>query len=355
MVSGFHWSDEAIARLCYFWRPDEPLAIPSTIIHYLNNRNSDPALSRFMQQSRIASPLWHCFAKTLWEGSLSFDEKCSSEQLLTALWTLAFLDNRLHTASHHMLNILDAISTIEPSHISVAVVALVKHQIMRGIQGLYLEVNNSETETAATELTKSVRAILLPDSAISSTEGIDLRSLMKNRIGDARIRILSEVLEHSTSFPLPHRVIDTVRIIAEDVPKDPVQDTYQIRLVTAIDAIFASSSAPELMHTIILSNLWDSYSYAEMHSGGLWWLDNPLARQTLKDIFLKYDKTITSPQPESSTVHRRLCAVIRGLDIWHHDVQHRSENAANEQGSSVQPASLRTHTGIAHPSTSQVS
>jgi hypothetical protein len=206
---------------------------------------------------------------------------------------------------------------------------------MRGIQGLYLEVNNSETEAAATELTKSVSAILLPDSAISSTESIDLRSLMKNRIGDARIRVLAEVLEHSTSFPLPHRVIDTVRTIAEDVPKYPVQDTYQIRLVTAIDAIFASGSAPELMHTIILSNLWDSY--AEMHSGGLWWLDDPLARQTSKDTFLKYDKTITSPQPGLSTVHRRLCAVIRGLDIWHRDIRHRSENAANEQESSVQP------------------
>jgi hypothetical protein len=343
MTSDFNWNDAAIAELCSFWRPDEAITIPSCLVDYVNHRNSDAALTRFMQRSRVTPYLWFCFTKTLSDGTSSssvrdFGRPSFSDESLTALWSLAFLDNclRLRTTSLHMLNILDTISKAEPSPISVSVVALVKHRIL---WTLYLALKNSDTKAVAMELAESLEDALFPAPAISSMEDIRAPSLMKTRIGEARIRVLADLLEHSASFPLPYRLVDAVGIITQRIPRDSVQNTDQIRLATAIEAIFASGDTPELMHTIILSSLWDSYT--EMHSSGLCqWLDDPIARQTLKDTFTKYVRTITPSQLESSTVHRRLGAIIRGLDIQHRDVRYSSGNA---QGPSVSQA----HTGAA--------
>jgi hypothetical protein len=63
MTSDFNWNDAAIAELCSFWRPDEAITIPSCLVDYVNHCNSDAALARFMQRSRVTPYLWFASQK----------------------------------------------------------------------------------------------------------------------------------------------------------------------------------------------------------------------------------------------------------------------------------------------------
>jgi hypothetical protein len=312
-ASGFNWKDTAIAELCSFWRPENPVTIPSCIIHYINHRNSDAALKHFARRSRIMPYLWSCFPKTLSQGaSLCFNEdlkqRSSSEDLLTSLWAMAFFDDSLHLKSAPLYeDLIEAISVSEFPHISVSATALIKYRIL---QALHLKLDDSSLALAM-ELINSLNLLFPADTAILPLKAQPSLSAMQHRIGEAKLHVLAEFLQHCSSNTLPYKAVETVGVIAEGMPLGPVHKTHQIRLATGIEAVFASNSSTDLMNTIISSSLLE---IAELQP--YWvdpWLDDPLARQKLRLAFEKYEQVLATSNPDACPNRTRLRAIVDKL------------------------------------------
>ncbi|KAJ6592774.1 hypothetical protein B0H19DRAFT_1365127 [Mycena capillaripes] len=304
---GFHWNDTAIAELCSFWRPDNPEVIPSCIIYYMNHRGSDAALTHFARRSRITPYLWACFPKTLAQGaSLSYNEnlgeRSSSEELVTSIWALALVDDFLHLKHAALFeSLLDIIPTAGSLRSSVSAVALIKYRILRA---LYSKLKDPNTQTRAMELVDSFQSSLFPtETAILDPETERAPVLMEQRIGEAMIHLLADFIGRCYPTSLPYKAVETVRAMTQAVPMGLVHKAHQIRLATAIEGAFTPNTSSDLMNAIISSNflnIRDIPSYRD------WWLNDPVARETLRLAFMSYEEVLKSSGPDASSLRIRL-------------------------------------------------
>ncbi|KAJ7870239.1 hypothetical protein B0H13DRAFT_1896295 [Mycena leptocephala] len=49
------------------------------------------------------------------------------------------------------------------------------------------------------------------------------------------------------------------------------------------------------------------------------WLENPDARQKIKDAFTGYQREFTSTTDSSQNILSRLKKILQGIDCWHHE------------------------------------
>jgi hypothetical protein len=300
----FQWIDNIVAELCSFWKPLRPQTIPSAIVYYLTHRNSEAVLKVVLQGSGIMPYLRSAFSSIL-----SIDQHSSSE-LLPSLWVLAISDDfAAREAAQPYREILAVIST-ENSPPAQSTTSLIKTGLLSGLSA-YSRIDSEAVW----------RSILPEDTAIPLSDPLDISALHLNpRITEAKIHVLAEFLEYCTSDELPYEAVATLRTISDTVPGTSIHKAHQIRFTTSIRAIFASARSTDLMKAIVISSPLDTY--AEIPVDGIIaprfpWLDEPIARQALKEAFRNYDEIFTTDNPESPPIRTRMRAILEGLDAWH--------------------------------------
>ncbi|KAJ7669071.1 hypothetical protein B0H17DRAFT_1142222 [Mycena rosella] len=95
VVKSSGWIDTIIAELYDWWTPNqtrEPTPLPPAIIHYLNNRISDDAVSQFI--SRTGPKTWSAFPITLSPVSQGVDPRVPTGEALAVLWRILSLERR---------------------------------------------------------------------------------------------------------------------------------------------------------------------------------------------------------------------------------------------------------------------
>ncbi|KAJ7892648.1 hypothetical protein B0H13DRAFT_2038131 [Mycena leptocephala] len=293
----FQWSDNIVAELCSFWKPLNPQTIPSAIVYYLTHRNSEAVLKLVLQGSGIMPYLRSAFSCIL-----SIDQN-SSSTLLPSLWALAISDDfEAREAAQPYREILAVISK-ENSPFAQSTTALIKTGLLSGLS-TYSRIDSEAVW----------HAIFPEDTRIPLSDPSDLSVLRLNtQITEAKMHVLVEFLEYCTSDELPYEAVATFRKISDTVPEKSIHKTHQIRFATNIRAIFASARSMDLMNAIVISKIPLDGIVAPRFP----WLDEPIARQALKEAFRDYDEIFTTDYPESPPIRTRMRAILEGLDAWH--------------------------------------
>ncbi|KAJ6559970.1 hypothetical protein B0H19DRAFT_1375899 [Mycena capillaripes] len=355
--SGIGWIDGVLSELLSLWRSATPHCIPRAIIIFLNQRDSDWGLQRvFLTDGTTEIHLWNCFPRTLIEGASESSSVFQRppplplEASFTALWRLAFL-----VVDHEYLPpgdlrspaveaVLQTLSTAESrfAPISRSVIVLLKFQILReldissdgtlGKAGINHPALPSET---AISFPNEFRTMQENDNLPRPQQFI-LYLFKRARTAEARVDVIAEYLEHCTSQSLPYNALITFDKIACNLfLHAPIHPVHQIRLASSIDAVLASGFI-ELLGRIVNCACWALYARGhkteeevrvyreelrarrEEQDGfalGLNypWLDNPIALQKIKDVFMDYEKQLNL----SSGATTHLQNILLGVDSWH--------------------------------------
>ncbi|KAJ7610028.1 hypothetical protein DFH06DRAFT_1065367 [Mycena polygramma] len=320
----FLWSDGIVAELYAFWKPAEPVTIPSAILHYLTHRNSHDVLFTVLRQSGITPHLWFCFRTTL------SDVQSSSHELLTSIWVLAFSTEfeadgaspaakagvSLFETPGSLLIYTYALEAMYAAKLpSPSTVALLKTGILT-----FLSAKLAPTS----DLHKVFEHQVFPaDSAIPLPDGSELDedtlAFVDARIREAKIHVLAEFLQCCASEVLPFNAVETLRRISYIVPCTAVHKTHQLLYARSVDSVFAEARSVELMTAIVWSKCLDVYAGIPadiLGAEAFPWLDEPFARQILKDTLSDWLSALAW-NPTSSDLLERLRAILRGLETCH--------------------------------------
>ncbi|KAJ6516727.1 hypothetical protein C8R47DRAFT_1088148 [Mycena vitilis] len=327
--SDFLWSDGIVAELYAFWKPSEPVPIPSAILHYLTRRNSHDVLFTVLRQSGIAPYLWFCFRTTL------SDVQSSPHDLLASTWILAFstefeadgassaakADGSLSEKQGYLTCYTDALEAIYSAKFpSSSTVALLQTGILTFLS------TKIASSTTSLDFHKVFEHHVFPaDSAIPLPDGCELHqdilAFVDARIREAKIHVLAEFLQCCASEVLPYNAVETFRRISYIVPCAAVHKTHQLLYARSVDSVLAEARSVELMTAIVWSKCLDVYAGILsdiLGAEAFPWLDEPFARQILKDTLSDWHSALEW-NPASSDVLERLRAILQGLNPCHPD------------------------------------
>ncbi|KAJ7657736.1 hypothetical protein DFH06DRAFT_1197022 [Mycena polygramma] len=152
---------------------------------------------------------------------------------------------------------------------------------------------------------------------------------------EARLALIAEYLECCASNLLPYNAVKTVyKLTRQMAPREPVHPTHQLRLANSIQPMsFAVENSTELSQAIMHSDCWKIYATGRktekkvtLHRNklneagwGRWpwpWLDDPIARQKVKQVFTDYETKLTA-SGDSPDILARLQFILEGIDSWH--------------------------------------
>ncbi|KAF8177501.1 hypothetical protein K438DRAFT_1769964 [Mycena galopus ATCC 62051] len=270
------WKDSVIEELLAFWKPTQPVPIPSSVMRYLIRRDSEAALG-LLRRSGILPFVWMSLPKTLYSKT----EGPYNDQVLAFLWVLCsdnFLAQRHWNFALSLgLDVLEAMSAT--NYYSSSAAALLKTRILTCLAA------TSHT-CSDTELSALFKHSVLPVDTVVDPHN-DILPSHRARIPEARVHILAEFLECFARDKFPYKGIETLRKI-------------------------------EIAEPIIRSTCLDPYAG---RSGWkeLPWLDDPLARQTLKQTFTEYESALASSPDLPTGLLGRLQTILQGLDTLHPD------------------------------------
>ncbi|KAJ7646118.1 hypothetical protein DFH06DRAFT_1211127 [Mycena polygramma] len=315
--SEFSWFDTAMIELSSFWRPTDPVAIPSGIICYLSCRGSHSILGDFLCHSCIGNYVWPCVRPTLHDTDTDWWD------IRRALWNLAFIHSCNHglntlTAENFPTNpfecygdALDAMSLDSQEYFG-STIALIKIKILD-------DVCWSVEDRIAADL----RVFLVTHRILPPDTG-DLTGCWMDEIEGAGLYLLSEFLECCSSAQLPYKAVETLEEIHRLAVKRSSKSN-QIRFATSVQAVFAASSR-ELLDVVL--KLWDGYS--DDNFGWCHWITEPIARQTIKEVFTTYESTVSADPDSPKELLERLRAILQGLDVFHPEPESQPPDAAVE-------------------------
>jgi hypothetical protein len=270
------------------------------------------------------------------------------EDSFTALWRLTYLTvhddfvnlpNALRLAS--LESVLKSLSTTESqfAYISHSIIALLKLKISK-------EFRYFRPRTVAEALSGLNHYIFPTETAISIPSEFHMQEteetweewtfydLQRQRISEASFDIVAEYLEHCTTDILPYNAVKTLDSITYYLPPETaIHPTHQIRLANSVHSVFAAGrfEDSELLNEIINSSCWTLYAeghkteeqvrvHLEKANFGerrIWpWLDNPAARQKVKDAFTDYEKKLMLAT-DSDLPNTRLQTILQGIKSWH--------------------------------------
>jgi hypothetical protein len=156
-----------------------------------------------------------------------------------------------------------------------------------------------------------------------------LNQVLRDRITEARVLVLTELFENCSSSVLPHNVIETLPFVAHFVPPAFIHPNHQVRFANSIRGMFDSEHRqhhPELLKAVVNLKIFDIYaapqesgldsprasSFLQKHP----WLNNHVARETIKISLALYP---LSTAESSITLQARIQSVLQGLDYLHRD------------------------------------
>ncbi|KAJ7657748.1 hypothetical protein DFH06DRAFT_1473046 [Mycena polygramma] len=391
-ITTTEWIDTLLSELLSFWQPTavsrNPARIPRALIVLLNGRESDRGLEKVLrsdperEHDRIDTELrlWNCFPQTLLDGAFHVEPTpfngvsphppLSREDLFTALWRLAYLFHRRNPSRSSAIRaVLKAVLQTESSsaHFSFSIIALLKMEILcsemeiKSAQSVVSGVNHYlfPTETAA-QIPREMEQY----SEMTESQQSAVYWFKRNRICEATLDTVAEYLERCTSDVLPFNFVKTFDRIyrAVPIPCGPIHSIHQMRLANSIKSIVAIENFPvEVLNGIVDSAFWGPYKFApntpaaveewmeayrEERANNLGstrvypWLDNPVARQQVKEAFSDYEKKlILSGASPNHLV--QLQRVLRGFDLWHPEAD-SSEPRRKQHGERTGPDSDMT-------------
>ncbi|KAJ7659589.1 hypothetical protein DFH06DRAFT_1472454 [Mycena polygramma] len=307
------WYDTVMIRLCSFWKPTVPVAIPSGIICYLSQRSSD-AVEEF---------LWQCsIGKYAWPGiRLTLDEnKNDSVDLVRSLWALTLNCSWRRfaaTAPDAFTSYMDALDAMSSRECFASVIPLIKMGVLDHV-AKHKKLDTTDTDLGALSYHGILPAETEPRSLIDKTRSTEV-------LMNAKLNILAEFLEYCTSAELPYEAVETLDTMASQAtPRSavPVQKTYQIRLATSVHAVFAAGKPQEFLTAIVSSQLLDPYAGGQEKP---WWdkhfrwITEPIARHKLTEALAGYESTLLADPESPKDLLDRLRAIIHGLKTLHVD------------------------------------
>jgi hypothetical protein len=262
----------------------------------------------------------------------------SPTEYMVALWRLFSLSPPLPHDIYQAA--LDAVTKCGDHHSNASIVALLKTNILKTFSFKHRNGAGATMYEIATRLANhifpvdtsfGIPADLLGRRTNSEVENPDLDALnqvLRDRITEARVQVLSELFENCSSSVLPYNVVETLPLVAHFNPPPSSHLTHQIRFANSIRGIFLSDHHrrhPDLLKAVVNLKIFDTYaapdecqsdspqtpSFGQKHP----WLDNQMARQTIKTSFAKYITSLSTK--ESSPLLPRIESIIHGLDFLH--------------------------------------
>ncbi|KAJ7716207.1 hypothetical protein B0H16DRAFT_1476907 [Mycena metata] len=323
--SGF--LDKIVVLALQYWRPArDSSCLPLPVIHYIQLRKSTQALNEFLWQfSAYGDLLWACVPATLLNGpSLPYHVyEETNTSTIVALWSLLYFSQELYDEPIYptlpvCMSILDAVHSIPSSPVSQSVVALLKHKIFlhlrldrpvdEPLQRLQHPILPTETSVPINELRQSL--------ARAQPGFFDV--LVVHRIEEARIVLVSELLDSCHTDMIPHNATDTLSRTSSFC-RYHVHPMHQIRFARSVRRLFSTlgDRNPTLLQEVVNLFLFDAYApnstYVRIES--YLWLDDPLARRIIKDTLSEYQGTLTPTDPQRLLL--RVEEIINNLNSFH--------------------------------------
>jgi hypothetical protein len=199
--------------------------------------------------------------------------------------------------------IRDAVHSIPSSPASQSVVALLKHTIF-----LHLRFDRPIDD----HLQRLQYPILPPETAVPVPIDELRQSLavgqpglfdavVVGRIDEARIVLVSELLESCRTDMIPYNATDTLSRTSGFCIHG-VHPIHQSRFATSVRRLFSTlgDGNPTLLQEVVNLSLFDVYApnSTRVHIESHLWLDNPLARRIIKDTLTEYQGTLTPTDPQ---------------------------------------------------------
>ncbi|KAF7369397.1 hypothetical protein MVEN_00268700 [Mycena venus] len=342
-----------VLALRHWWPAEDAIPLPRSVVLYLRLRESARAVESFTRQFCAYGDLaWACVTPTLLIGP-SLPSPYINHQLrdpldprdqagtLDALWSLLYYsdeypDEPIYPTLPMCLSILDAVGNIRSDSIaSPSVVLLLKHKIL-----LHL-CRDTPNLTTEDHLLQWLHPILPAETSIRPTveeirealarDQFDLfRAVLAIRLEEARIVFVSEFLDACRTDLFPHRARDTLSH-ASGIISIAVHPAHQIRISTSVRDLFDAVKDSRFLQQVL--SLFGAYA----PKSGLqivddpWkpWLNDPAARQIIKETFMKYKAGLTSTEPQDKVL-ARVEEIINNLDSLHPQDQ-VSDNAMPPQ------------------------
>ncbi|KAJ7138899.1 hypothetical protein C8R46DRAFT_1321009, partial [Mycena filopes] len=328
---GHDWNATLMQRLLSFWKPNETVPIPQAIIIYLNLNGDSGRLKSLLvpgavgESNNFGRRLWTCFPATL-RGS-------PTPEVMTALWHVAFTAQRYYPAPAYE-PVLDSLKEVLHSpYIKTSIVAVLKTKVMYQLLSLGIRPLRHP-------LLPTVTALSIPDELVNDSDVppdiLAARPLALNtfsqlvhcRVTEARIAIIAEFLDdfHSDFSRAPYNPIETLQYICFGIgiPAAEVHEEHQIRLADGMHRVLKLGMehphATELLDTLLGSKLFEPYLDAAVGQSarslqptvptGFAWLQDPTARNKIKDTLSDYREKLASSGRESA----RVAGILTGLD-----------------------------------------
>ncbi|KAJ7889659.1 hypothetical protein B0H13DRAFT_2532109 [Mycena leptocephala] len=311
-------ADYIFWRLCCFWRPDEPEAIPSAIIQYLNICNLDTAENLRWTAATAVNHWWSSFHITLNQSRGIFssaDRVMPLDVVRTAVWRLAWIErHRVRHSPALYEAVLEAVETVSdsPSPVAYSVVAMLKAMLLGAIEDYYSAPDRARVpplrhSVLPTETAISVPPNLLDDEAPAPEDQargryMDFQEILRNRVIEAKIAVTLRHICETISAPLVN-----------------IHETHQLRLSDSTHRLWNSDipQRADMLDALISSNTFEAYvkAGAPLHPGFTVdhhaWLQNPTARAQIKDTLSEY-----APQASAAT-SLRIRAILDGIESLH--------------------------------------
>ncbi|KAJ7197376.1 hypothetical protein GGX14DRAFT_667895 [Mycena pura] len=291
------WSDIIMRKLCSFWRPHEPMRIPSAIIHYLNASKDDEAFRAInnFHEHDLSHYLWFSFPITLASGSSG--QEVTLDQIMTLIWRTAKLPAEWGSPVFRHQSIVAAIANAESSPMSFSTIAMVKSGVLNHL----LYPHEPRILLREHELLPTETAVINPSELLDASDSDIFRhehfQYVFNRISEAKLVLLAEFLVGCTPDFLPYRAEETLHHISSLAPRGPIHRRHQIRLAEGMRNLWTSARVEhhlaKLLEALVHCQIFDVY--AERPDRGSCygsprhaWLEDPAARENIMGTLAEY-------------------------------------------------------------------
>ncbi|KAJ6462168.1 hypothetical protein C8R45DRAFT_878787 [Mycena sanguinolenta] len=349
-----NWLDDVVRQLFSYWNPlsgsDDYPTLPRAMIHYLSLRaDSNGAMRDFCAQFTANGDLiWGCIANTLLGGpclpqgvrpSTEGSEDPENLQTLNALWKLLhntgeFHDEPLWPTLKIGMAILNVMHHLPLSSTSMAVIPMVKHKILLhlcrvspdGAMEDHLHIYHHDILPAATAI--SITDEQLRD-ILSQEDLILFRDIIIARVDEARLIMVTEILEQCSSNVTPQRITENFLRITPYHLQTAIHSDHQIRFAKSFEALLGVPDvSPVLLRGIIDLHVWSVYapnSYIRRIDLQLYpWLNDRVARHIIQKTFVQYQTQFMAADPPK--IQSQVKEILNGLDLFHSASEGPGEN-----------------------------
>ncbi|KAJ7194302.1 hypothetical protein GGX14DRAFT_404759 [Mycena pura] len=349
-----NWLDNVVRNLFLYWEPLDGSntypTLPRSIIHYLSLRDSWPALHKFcLQFTATNDRFWACMVNNLLGApclppgvrpSTEGSEDPENSQTLNALWQLLrhtgeLGDEPLWPSLKIGMAILNAMHYLPLSSATMAAIPMVKHKILLHLCKVSVDGEMEEhLHTYHHDILPAETAISITNEQLQnilSQEDLGLfKHIMIARVKEARMIMITEILERCNSNVVPQRITETVPHLGPYNLQTAIHSDHQIRFAKSIEALLSAPDvSPVLFRLVIDLHVWSVYAPnsciiriadLQLHP----WLDDRVARQIIQNTFVYYQSRFTATDPPE--IQSKVKEILHGLDFFHSASEGPGEN-----------------------------